>query len=178
MDRRPLAYRVPFTRTGVWIPPREPSTPASACENHVISRDWIRHTACTIMRSMRVSALILLVAAAVVLGSALPAAAEKVKTNQPTKVYAGPGEQKKVLLKVKPGQNMTLLEQEGRWLKVRVQGRTGYVPRSKVDMADDGEIARNTRRRPFVDGRSRKRGFGGEAGPDDRVGADATGGND
>jgi SH3-like domain-containing protein len=124
---------------------------------------------------MRVSALILLVAGAVVLGSALPAAAEKVKTNQPTKLYAGPGEQKKVLLKVKPGQNMTLLEQEGRWLKVRVNGRTGYVPRSKVDMADDSEIARNTRRRPFVDGRSKRRGFGGEAGPDDRVGADAVG---
>lgn len=124
---------------------------------------------------MRVSAQILLVAVAVVLGSALPAAAEKVKTNQPTKLYAGPGEQKKVLLKVKPGQNMTLLEQEGRWLKVRVNGRTGYVPRSKVDMADDGEIVRNTRRRPFVDGRSKRRGFGGEAGPDDRVGADAVG---
>jgi hypothetical protein len=123
---------------------------------------------------MRVSALILLVAV-VALGSTAPAHAEKVKTNQPTKLYAGPGEQKKVLLKVKPGQNMTLLAQDGRWLKVRVQGRTGYVPRSKVDMADDGEIMRNTRRRPFVDGRSRRRGFGGEAGPDDRIGADAIG---
>jgi uncharacterized protein YraI len=122
---------------------------------------------------MRVSALILLVVL-VALGSAV-AHAEKVKTNQPTKLYAGPGEQKKVLLKVKSGQNMTLLAQDGRWLKVRVQGRTGYVPRSKVDMADDGEIVRNTRRRPFVDGRSRKRGFGGEAGPEDRIGADAIG---
>lgn len=126
---------------------------------------------------MRVSVLILLVVAFVVLG-ARTADAEKVKTNQSTKVYAGPGEQKKVLLKVKSGQNMTLLEQEGRWLKVRVQGRTGYVPRSKVDMADDGGIARNTRRRPFVDGRSRKRGFGGTGGPEDRVGADAVGSND
>lgn len=117
------------------------------------------------------SALILFV----VLGAVSVANAEKVKTNQSTKLYAGPGEQKKVLVKVKSGQNMTLLAQDGRWLKVRVSGRTGYVPRSKVDMADDGEIARNTRRRPFVDGRSRKRGFGGEAGPDDRVGADALG---
>jgi hypothetical protein len=123
------------------------------------------------MKAMRVSALILLI----VLGTFSVAYAEKVKTNQSTKLYAGPGEQKKVLLKVKSGQNMTLLSQDGRWLKVRVQGRTGYVPRSKVDMADDGEIARNTRRRPFVDGRSRRRGFGGEAGPDDRVGADALG---
>lgn len=122
---------------------------------------------------MRVSALILLVVLA--LAPSRDASAEKVKTNQSTKLYAGPGEQKKVLLKVKSGQNMTLLAQDGRWLKVRVQGRTGYVPRSKVDMADDGDIVRNTRRRPFVDGRSRKRGFGGEGGPDDRIGADAIG---
>jgi SH3-like domain-containing protein len=127
------------------------------------------------MSAMRVSVLVLLVAGAVLLGATDHAYAEKVRTNQSTKLHAGPGEQKKVLLTVKSGQNMTLLAQEGRWLKVRVQGRTGYVPRSKVDMADDGSIARNTRRRPFVDGRSRRRGFGGEAGPDDRVGADATG---
>lgn len=124
---------------------------------------------------MRVTALILAVVAATLLGSVGRAAAEKVKTNQTTKVYAGPGEQRKVILKLQSGQNMTLLEQDGRWLKVRVRGRTGYVPRSKVDMAEDGTIARNTRRRPFVDGRSRRRGFGGEAGPDDRIGADAIG---
>ena len=49
------------------------------------------------------------------------------------------------------------------------------APRSKVDMPDNAEIARNTRRRPFVDGRSTHRGFDSGAGPDDRVGADATG---
>src|SRR5258706_14785983 len=108
------------------------------------------------MKAMRVSCLILLVAIAV-LGVSHSAAAEKVRTNQGTKVYARPGEQSAVLLKLDSGQNMTLLEQEGRWLKVRVKGRTGYVPRSKVDMADEEDIARNTRRRPFVDGRSRKR---------------------
>ena len=48
-------------------------------------------------------------------------------------------------------------------------------PRSKVDMADGDDIARNTRRRPFVDGRSKKRGFGPEEGPEDRIGADAVG---
>ena len=70
---------------------------------------------------------------------------------------------------------MTLLGEEGRWLKVRVQGRTGFVPRSKVDMPDNAEIARNTRRRPFVDGRGTHRGFDSQRGPDDCVGADATG---
>ena len=47
-----------------------------------------------------------------------------------------------MLYKIKEGQNMTLLGQEGRWLKVRVGGRTGYVPRSKVEMSDNEELAR------------------------------------
>src|ERR1043165_6069933 len=104
-----------------------------------------------------------------------PADAEKVKTNQSTKLYSRAGEQSPVVMKLKPGQSMTVLAKDGRWLKVRVSGRTGWVPRSKVDMPDDEEIGRNTRRRPFVDGRGTKRGFGGESGPEDRVGADATG---
>lgn len=103
------------------------------------------------------------------------AAAEKVKTNQEAKLFSHPGEQGTVLLHLKEGQVMTLLGEEGRWLKVRVQGRTGFIPRSKVDMPDKDEIARNTRRRPFVDGRSTKRGWTGGEGPDDRVGADALG---
>src|ERR1043166_4169896 len=108
-----------------------------------------------------------------------PADAEKVKTNQSTKLYSRAGEQSPVVMKLKPGQSMTVLAKDGRWLKVRVSGRTGWVPRSKVDMpTDDDEVARNTRRRPFVDRRGTKRGFNGEGGPDDRVGADATGAGD
>jgi SH3-like domain-containing protein len=130
------------------------------------------------MAAMRVNALILFAALGLVIGFADLADAEKVKTNQTTKLYSRAGEQSKVIVTVKSGQNMTLLAQDGRWLKVRVQGRTGYVPRSKVDMADDEDIARNTRRRPFVDGRSKRRGFGSEQGPDDRIGADAVGDGD
>lgn len=100
--------------------------------------------------------------------------AEKVKANQSTRVFNHPGEHGKVVAKVKEGQAMTVLAKEDRWIKVRVSGRTGYVPRSKVDIPDDEEITRNTRRRPFVDGRGTKRGFTGEDAPDDRVGADAT----
>ncbi|HET9627189.1 MAG TPA: SH3 domain-containing protein [Kofleriaceae bacterium] len=101
--------------------------------------------------------------------------AEKVRTNQDTKLYSRAGEQAPVLLKVKEGKTMTVLAKDGRWIKVRVSGRTGWIPRSKVDLPDDEEITRNTRRRPFVDGRGTRRGFGGENGPDDRVGADAVG---
>src|SRR3954462_8695946 len=108
---------------------------------------------------MRVWAPIIVLAAAALFGTAH---AEKVKANQSTKVFSRPGEQAKVVLKVKSGQGMTVLAKEGRWIKVRVQGRTGFVPRSTVDMSDDDEIVRNTRRRPFVDGRSTKRGFGGD----------------
>jgi SH3-like domain-containing protein len=121
---------------------------------------------------MRMPVLLLVVAIGMFLGLG-SAAAEKVKTNQTTNVMSRPGEQAKVLLSVKSGQSMTLLAKDGRWLKVRVKGRTGYVPRSKVDMASDEDITRNTRRRPFVEGRGKKRGFGGSA-PDDRIGADAT----
>src|SRR4051812_29251672 len=114
-----------------------------------------------------------------VLAWSRPAEAEKVKANQIAKLYSRAGEQSPVILKLKPGQTMTVLAKDGRWIKVRVSGRTGWIPRSKVDLPEeDDEIARNTRRRPFVDGRGTRRGFGGEAGPDDRVGADATGEGD
>src|ERR1041384_2876653 len=87
-----------------------------------------------------------------------PGHAEKVKSNQSTKLYSRAGEQAPVILTVKSGQTMTLLAKDGRWIKVRVSGRTGWIPRSKVDLPEgDEEIARNTRRRPFVDGRSTKR---------------------
>src|SRR5262245_34552373 len=123
---------------------------------------------------MRVPTLGLLIAM-VSAGSSRTSHAEKVKTNQAAKIYNHPGEQGKVILKVKEGQAMTVLSRDGRWLKVRYQGRTGFVPRSKVDLPEGDELVRNTRRRPFVDGRGTKRGFGGEGGPEDRVGADATG---
>lgn len=127
---------------------------------------------------MRVQAL-LLAGFLGVLGFPATSHAEKVKTNASAKVYNRPGEQGKVIVKVKAGQAMTILAKEGRWLKVRVSGRTGFIPRTKVDMPEANEdFARNTRRRPFVDGRSTKRTFGGGGdAPDDRIGADATGDN-
>jgi SH3-like domain-containing protein len=120
---------------------------------------------------MRVTVLILALLVSV-LGAPSTSHAEKVRTNAKAKVYNRPGEQGKIIVRVKEGQAMTVLAKEGRWVKVRVSGRTGFIPRTYLDMPDD-EIARNTRRRPFVDGRSTKRSFGGSA-PDDRIAADAT----
>ena len=109
-----------------------------------------------------------------VVGAVAPADAEKAKAKESAKVYNRAGEQGQIVIKVKEGQVMRIDRKEGRWLKVRVLGRTGWIPRSKVDVLEEDEMVRNTRRRPFVDGRSVKRGFGGGTGPDDRVGADAT----
>lgn len=118
-------------------------------------------------------ALALLVAVTVGGGTAL---AEKAKAKENAKIYNRAGEQGQVVIKVKEGQVMRIDRKEGRWYKVRVAGRTGWIMRTKVELLTDGdEMVRNTRRRPFVDGRSTKRGFGGGTGPDDRVGADAVG---
>jgi len=123
---------------------------------------------------MRLPALFLALLFLAVVGSPTASRAEKVKTNQSTSLLSRPGERGKVILTLQEGKKMKVIAKDGRWLKVNVSGRTGWVPRSKVDVAED-EIARNTRRRPFVDGRGKGRGFGGEAGPDDRIGADAVG---
>ncbi len=100
------------------------------------------------------------------------ASAERVKTTQSTKVMKRPGEKSAVVTRVKAGRTLTVIAKQDRWYKVRVNGRTGWVSRSTVKSASAREVPRNTRRRPFVDGRSTRRGWGGEA-PDDRVGGDA-----
>lgn len=118
----------------------------------------------------------LAIALCLVTAVSAPAWAEKVKINQTAKLYARQGEQAPVIFKLKAGDKVTLLAKDGRWLKVRTNGRTGWIPRSKADVGDDDEgIQRNTRRRPFVDGRSKDRGSLGDTSPDDRVGGDATG---
>ena len=105
-----------------------------------------------------------------------PALAEVVTANQRTEVHQRAGENSRVVITVKAGQAMTVLTTDGRWVKVRVKGRTGFVPRTVIEGDGEDDIQRNTRRRPFVDGRSKGRTFGGE-GPEDRVGADATDGD-
>jgi uncharacterized protein YgiM (DUF1202 family) len=106
-----------------------------------------------------------------VLGVSL-ASAERVRTTQTTKVMKRPGEKSAVVTRVQKGRTLTVIATEGRWFKVRVNGRTGWVARSTVQTASARDVPRNTRRRPFVDGRSTRRGGWGEA-PEDRVGGDA-----
>src|SRR5690242_6304996 len=98
--------------------------------------------------------------------------AERVRTTKSTKVYKRTGEQSDVVTKVAAGKTLNVVAKQGRWLKVRVNGRTGWVTQSSVVSLEARDLPRNTRRRPFVDGRSTRRGWGGGA-PEDRVGADA-----
>ena len=104
--------------------------------------------------------------------SAGTAAAERVRTTKSTKVFKRTGEQSEVVTKVAKGKTLNVVAKQGRWLKVRVNGRTGWVTQSSVVSLEARDLPRNTRRRPFVDGRSTRRGWGGGA-PDDRVGGDA-----
>ncbi|HTJ43384.1 MAG TPA: SH3 domain-containing protein [Kofleriaceae bacterium] len=110
--------------------------------------------------------------------AASSAQADEVRTTHTTKILKRPGEQSPVVIRVSAGHEMTVLEEQGRWIKVRVEGHTGWVTRTSVEStAEAREVQRNTRRRPFVDGRSLRRGWSGDA-PDDRVGEDATGADD
>jgi uncharacterized protein YgiM (DUF1202 family) len=117
------------------------------------------------------------VVVSLILGASSLAAAETVVAKDGATVYLKAGESSKVVVKVKSGQEMTVVRRDGRWLKVRVKGRTGFIPRTKVsggEGEEEGEDSpeRQTRRRPYVDGRSTDRGWGGEP-PEDRRGVDA-----
>src|SRR5690606_26367000 len=76
--------------------------------------------------------------------------------------------------RVRAGKEMVVLQTKNRWYKVRVNGRTGWITRTNVRPIELVERApRAKRRRPFVEGRSTRRGSRGKA-PTDRIGADAT----
>jgi len=98
--------------------------------------------------------------------------AETIKAKNTTSVYTSQGEKSRVVTRVPSGKTMTVLRKEGRWIKVRVNGLTGWITRSS---ATTGAAARATttsnRKVSFVEGRSRKEKL--ETGPTDRVGADA-----
>jgi uncharacterized protein YgiM (DUF1202 family) len=129
---------------------------------------------------MRGSLAGLVIASVLVLGASSAAAeGDTVVAKDGATVYLKPGESSKVVVKVKSGQEMTVVRRDGRWLKVRVKGRTGFIPRTKVsgDAAEEEVVERQTRRRPYVDGRSTDRGWGGEP-PEDRRGADAVDNSD
>jgi uncharacterized protein YgiM (DUF1202 family) len=100
--------------------------------------------------------------------------AETVRTTKKTRVMARPGEKSRVIARIASGTNVKVLSRQGRWIKVRADGRTGWITRSSANSTRSANTpVRKTRRKAFVEGRSTRRGFSGGA-PRDRVGADAT----
>lgn len=99
--------------------------------------------------------------------------AETVRTTKKTRVMARPGEKSRVIARIPSGTNVKVLSRQGRWIKVRADGRTGWITRSSANSTRSANTpVRKTRRKAFVEGRSTRRGFSGGA-PRDRVGADA-----
>ncbi|KAB2886561.1 MAG: SH3 domain-containing protein, partial [Kofleriaceae bacterium] len=58
--------------------------------------------------------------------------ADRVRTTKTTKVFKRTGEQSGVVTKVAKGKTLQVVAKQGRWLKVRVNGRTGWVTQSSV----------------------------------------------
>jgi uncharacterized protein YgiM (DUF1202 family) len=116
----------------------------------------------------------LLVAAIAVLMGAGPARADSVKARRTARVYVKPGERSKVTTTVRAGKSMAVLGRKGRWLKVRVNGRVGWIVRTNIQSSQAREKKeRTTRKRAFVSGRSKSRDLRRQSAPKDRYGLDA-----
>jgi uncharacterized protein YgiM (DUF1202 family) len=129
------------------------------------------------MRSKRRALLrTLLVAAIAMFAGASMAYAETVKARRTANVYTERGERSKVTTTVRSGKSLKVIGRKGRWLKVKVNGRVGWIVRSNVAASQARKTKERTkRRRAFVNGRSRKRDLRRRSAPKDRYGLDATG---
>src|SRR5579862_7209684 len=158
---------------------RSPAGPVGEVpEKTRVRRGEDRHGPRTRSLTMRNRILLTSLACGLLAIASARARADEVRTTHTTKILKRPGEQSPVVIRVSAGHEMEVLEEQGRWLKVKVEGHEGWVTRTSVESTTEArEVQRNTRNRPFVDGRSLRRGWSGDA-PDDRVGEDATGGDD
>ena len=92
---------------------------------------------------MRIKTLLIMAIAGLLMVLVAPlASAERVKTTRTTKVMKRPGEQSAVVTRVKSGRTLTVIAKQGRWMKVRVNGRTGWVARSTVQTVSAREVPR------------------------------------
>ena len=82
-------------------------------------------------RAGRAAALALLVVS--VLISGLPAArAEVVETTIATAMHERAGESTRVVVELEPGTRLEVVKREGRWIRVRLGRRRGWIPRTTV----------------------------------------------
>lgn len=62
--------------------------------------------------------------------------AEKMRTNTETQLRKRPGEAARVITTLKPGKTVRVLKRKGRWIRVRVGKRTGWVTRTTLEPLD------------------------------------------
>ncbi len=109
-------------------------------------------------------------------GAVAPRAAhadQVVRTNTEANLRARPGERAPTLAHLDEGQTVRVLGRQGRWLKVSVKGKVGWITRTQV--ADDGEpmsarASSEKKRTAAAKARSKK---GWSSMDDEAVGADA-----
>ena len=123
-----------------------------------------------VKRSLRSFAPILFVVTCLVLGAGgSNANSEMVKTKRKAKIFSDKGEQSRVVSSAKAGESLLVLRKEGRWYKVRINGRTGWITRSNLAVSSERKSSKG-RRVAFVEGRDRQ--DGNEKAPEDRAGID------
>ena len=103
--------------------------------------------------------LLVLLGAGETAGLRRPATADTVKARRAAAVYSSPGEQSRVIARVRSGDKIRVLQRKNRWFQVRVKGRTGWIAkRSVARMRLASTRGRGPRRRPSAEGRGRRRG--------------------
>ncbi len=95
-------------------------------------------------------------------------------TSRGVRLMKTPGESSRVVARVGKGAAVTILSKRGRWVKIRANGRTGWVTRTSLSSGDTKKVKpRTKRKKPFVRGRSTSRTKKKTSAPKDRVAGDA-----
>lgn len=118
-----------------------------------------------------------MVALALTVGLGLgSASAETVRLNTDARLRARPGERAPTIVKLDEGKAVKIVGKQGRWLKVQVGGRTGWITRTQVDMEEATETraqARETPSRARKTGKAKARKGWSNLDEEEATGADA-----
>ncbi len=89
------------------------------------------------------------------LGATTIAGAETVETSVATSIHKRPGESTRVIVKLRAGARLKVLKRKGRWIRVRVGKRVGWVTRTSLVAPDrdrESEATNWSKRRAAGDG--------------------------
>jgi uncharacterized protein YgiM (DUF1202 family) len=102
---------------------------------------------------------------------------QTVRTNTEANLRARPGERAPTLAHLDEGQSVRVLGRQGRWLKVSVKGKVGWITRTQI--ADEGEsmsARASSEKKRTAAAKARKKGWSSM--DDEAVGSDAVDGAD